>query len=143
MNGSATGVSVAGNVITANFSATYGALQPGKTIDLHFLATIGSGWHRAPRSPIPVSSPGTPATDASGSALDPGGHPAQPGDDQGRSGDHEHRAAGTVHAQRPEHRHERNAWNITLQDRLPVGATGGMCTTTPQIQSAQSSRLMV
>src|SRR5262249_34369946 len=40
MNGSPNGVSVAGNVITANYSATYGPLAPGGTIDLRF--QIGS-----------------------------------------------------------------------------------------------------
>ncbi len=30
-----------------------------------------------------------------------------------------------------------DAWNVTLQDRLPSGATGGMCALTPQILSAQ------
>src|SRR6267378_1583111 len=30
-----------------------------------------------------------------------------------------------------------DAWNVTLQDRLPSGATGGMCATTPQILGAQ------
>src|SRR5262249_55440434 len=42
MNGSPKGVSVAGNVITANYSATYGPLAPGGTIDLRFRATLGS-----------------------------------------------------------------------------------------------------
>src|SRR5215475_4523348 len=42
MNGSPNGVSVAGNVITANYSATYGLLAPGGTIDLRFRATLGS-----------------------------------------------------------------------------------------------------
>src|SRR5215813_2217993 len=42
MNGSPNGVSVAGNVITANYSATYGPLAPGGTIDLRFRATLGS-----------------------------------------------------------------------------------------------------
>ena len=42
MNGSPNGVSVAGNVITANYSTTYGALAPGGTVDLHFRATLGS-----------------------------------------------------------------------------------------------------
>jgi uncharacterized repeat protein (TIGR01451 family) len=41
-NGSPNGVSVAGNVITANYSATYGPLAPGGTIDLRFRATLGS-----------------------------------------------------------------------------------------------------
>ena len=30
-----------------------------------------------------------------------------------------------------------DAWNATILDRLPAGATGGMCTTTPQVLSAQ------
>src|SRR5262249_59132087 len=42
MNGSPTGVSVAGNVITANYSTTYGPLAPGGMIDLRFRATLGS-----------------------------------------------------------------------------------------------------
>src|SRR5262245_6991858 len=42
MNGSSNGVSVAGNVITANYSATYGPLAAGGTIDLRFRAKLGS-----------------------------------------------------------------------------------------------------
>src|SRR5262249_27690901 len=30
-----------------------------------------------------------------------------------------------------------DAWNATILDKLPTGATGGMCTATPQILSAQ------
>src|SRR5258707_4546878 len=30
-----------------------------------------------------------------------------------------------------------NAWNVTVLDQLPSGATGGMCSTTPQVLSAQ------
>src|SRR5215472_17503718 len=30
-----------------------------------------------------------------------------------------------------------NAWNVTLLDQLPSGATGGMCGTTPQLLNAQ------
>src|SRR5947209_9995995 len=42
MNGSPNGVRGVGNVITANYSATYGPLAPGGTIDLRFRATLGS-----------------------------------------------------------------------------------------------------
>jgi len=42
VNGSVTGVTVTGNVITANYSATYGPLAPGGAIDLRFRATLGS-----------------------------------------------------------------------------------------------------
>src|SRR4029077_3695976 len=41
MNGSPNAVSVPGNVITANYSTTYGPLAPGGTIDLRFRATLG------------------------------------------------------------------------------------------------------
>jgi uncharacterized repeat protein (TIGR01451 family)/fimbrial isopeptide formation D2 family protein len=41
INGSAMGVTVTGNVITVNYSATYGPLAPGGTIDLRFRATLG------------------------------------------------------------------------------------------------------
>jgi uncharacterized repeat protein (TIGR01451 family) len=40
-NGAANGVTFSRNVITANYSATYGPLQPGATIDLQFRATLG------------------------------------------------------------------------------------------------------
>ena len=30
-----------------------------------------------------------------------------------------------------------DAWNVTIVDKLPTGATGGMCTAAPQILSAQ------
>src|SRR5260370_27831374 len=30
-----------------------------------------------------------------------------------------------------------DAWNVTLLDRFPRGGTGGMCSTTPQVLSAQ------
>jgi uncharacterized repeat protein (TIGR01451 family) len=42
VNGSVTGVTVTGNVITVNYSATYGPLAVGGTIDLSFRATLGS-----------------------------------------------------------------------------------------------------
>jgi uncharacterized repeat protein (TIGR01451 family) len=41
INGLAMGVTVTGNVITVNYSATYGPLAPGGTIDLRFRATLG------------------------------------------------------------------------------------------------------
>jgi uncharacterized repeat protein (TIGR01451 family)/fimbrial isopeptide formation D2 family protein len=41
INGAVTGVTVTGNVITVNYSATYGPLAPGGTIDLRFRATLG------------------------------------------------------------------------------------------------------
>jgi uncharacterized repeat protein (TIGR01451 family) len=43
MNGSTPGISIAGSVLTANYSAVYGTLQPGQSIDVRFRAQIASG----------------------------------------------------------------------------------------------------
>src|SRR5260370_8183609 len=43
MNGSTAGVTVVGSVLTANYSAVYGSLQPGQSIDGRFRAQIASG----------------------------------------------------------------------------------------------------
>ena len=43
MNGLTTGVTVVGSVITANYSAVNGPLQPGQSIDLRFRAQIAAG----------------------------------------------------------------------------------------------------
>src|SRR5204862_6814129 len=43
MNGFTTGISIAGSVLTANYSAVYGPLQPGQSIDVRFRVQIASG----------------------------------------------------------------------------------------------------
>jgi uncharacterized repeat protein (TIGR01451 family) len=43
MNGSTSGVSIVGSLLTANYSAVYGPLQPGQSIDVRFRANIASG----------------------------------------------------------------------------------------------------
>ena len=43
MNGSTAGISIAGSVLTADFSSAYGQLQPGQSIDVRFRAQIASG----------------------------------------------------------------------------------------------------
>ena len=43
MNGAATGVTVVGSQITADYSTTNGLLQPGQSIDLRFRAQIAAG----------------------------------------------------------------------------------------------------
>jgi len=43
MNGSTTGISIAGSLLTANYSAVYGPLQPGQSIDVRFRVQIASG----------------------------------------------------------------------------------------------------
>src|SRR5215813_6549238 len=43
MNGSVAGVTIVGSLLTANYSAVYGPLQPGQSIDVRFRANIASG----------------------------------------------------------------------------------------------------
>src|SRR5215470_12875380 len=43
MNGSAAGVTIVGSLLTANYSAVYGPLLPGQSIDVRFRANIASG----------------------------------------------------------------------------------------------------
>jgi len=43
MNGSANGVTIAGSVLTANYSAVNGPLQPGQSIDVRFRVQIAAG----------------------------------------------------------------------------------------------------
>jgi uncharacterized repeat protein (TIGR01451 family) len=139
MNGSPNGVSVAGNVITANYSATYGPLAPGGTIDLRFRATLGSTlvtgtivtntgvvtWSNPPQSvsgsvSIQVAAPTPPTL-----TLVKGGPTTMNLGQLGRF---------TLNVQNIG---MRDAWNATVLDKLPTGATGGMCATAPQILSAR------
>jgi len=139
MNGSPNGVSVSGNVITASYSATYGPLAPGGTIDLHFRATLGSTlaagttvtntgvvtWNNPPQSAsgsasIQVVAPTPPAL-----TLTKGGPTTMNIGQLGRF---------TLNVQNTG---MTDAWNATIVDKLPTGVTGGMCATPPQILSAQ------
>jgi uncharacterized repeat protein (TIGR01451 family) len=43
MNSSANGVTIVGSLLTANYSAVYGPLQPGQSIDVRFRANIAQG----------------------------------------------------------------------------------------------------
>jgi uncharacterized repeat protein (TIGR01451 family) len=42
LNGSTNGITVAGSLLTADYSTTYGALQPGRTITLRFRAVLNA-----------------------------------------------------------------------------------------------------
>src|SRR6266481_4209812 len=140
MNGSPSGVSAVGNVITANYSATYGPLAPGGTIDLRFRATLGStlaagtivtntgvvAWNTPPQTASAsisitvggiVGAPNLVFTKSGPPTMSPG--------QWGQFGFNVQNT-GTS-----------DAWNATLLDQLPGGATGGMCSTTPQVLTAQ------
>src|SRR3989454_1301508 len=140
MNGSPNGVSVAGNVITANYSATYGPLAPGGTIDLRFRATLGSTLAAG----TIVTNTGVvtwniPSQTASASvSIAVGGVVGAPNLVFTKSG------PATMSLGQwgqfglnVQNTGTSNAWNATLLDQLPSGATGGMCNTTPQVLSAQ------
>src|SRR6266705_72170 len=43
MNGATAGISIVGSVLTADYSAVYGPLQPGQSIDVRFRVQIASG----------------------------------------------------------------------------------------------------
>src|SRR5262249_8843313 len=140
MNGSPNGVTVAGNVITGNYSATYGPLAPGGTIDLRFRATLGSTlatgaivtntgvvtWNTPPQTASAsvsvtiggvVGAPNLVFTKSGPATMSPGqwGQFAFNVQNTGTS----------------------NAWDVTLLDELPSGSTGGMCNMTPQVLTAQ------
>jgi uncharacterized repeat protein (TIGR01451 family)/fimbrial isopeptide formation D2 family protein len=139
MNGSPTGVSVNGNVITANYSSTYGALAPGGTIVLHFRATLGltliAGTTVTNTGVVtwgsPTQSASASATVTVAAATPPTltlikGGPATL--NLGQLGQFSLNVQNTGMT---------DAWNATIVDKLPTGATGGMCMTQPQILSAQ------
>ncbi|HYM43656.1 MAG TPA: hypothetical protein VET46_12925 [Steroidobacteraceae bacterium] len=136
MNGSANGVSVAGNVITATYP---GALPSGGTIDLSFRATLGSTLAAGTFvTNTGVVTWGNPAQSASGSVTIQVVAPTPPALtlvkggpatlNLGQSGQF------TLNVQNTG---QTDAWNATLVDKLPTGATGGMCTAAPKILSAQ------
>src|SRR6516162_658546 len=139
MNGTPNGVSVSGNVITASYSASYGPLAPAGTIDLRFRATLGATlvagttvtntgvvtWNNPPQTAsgsvsVKVVAPTVPTL-----TLIKGG-PATMYLGQLGLFSLNVQNTGTT-----------DAWNATIVDKLPTGATGGMCTAPPQILSAQ------
>ncbi len=140
MNGSPNSVSVAGNVITANYSATYGLLAPGGTIDLRFRATLGSTlaagtivtntgvvtWNTPPQTAsASVSIAVGGIVGAPNLVFTKSGPPKMSPGQWGQFGFNVQNSGSS------------DAWNVTLLDELPSGATGGMCNMTPQVLTAQ------
>src|SRR5882672_1391316 len=140
MNGSPSGVSVAGNVISANYSATYGPLAPGGMIDLRFRAMLGStlaaGTIVTNTGVVTWNTP--PQTASASVSITVGGIVGAPNLVFTKSG------PATMSLGQwgqfglnVQNTGTSNAWNVTLLDQLPSGATGGMCSTAPQVLSAQ------
>jgi large repetitive protein len=136
MNGSPNGVSVAGNVITATYP---GPLAAGGTIDLSFRATLGSTLAAGTIvTNTGVVTWGNPPKSASGSVSIQVVAPTPPALTLVKGG------PATLYlgqlgqfSLNVQNTGQTDAWNATIVDKLPTGATGGMCTATPQILSAQ------
>jgi uncharacterized repeat protein (TIGR01451 family) len=139
MNGSATGVTVVGSVLTADYSTSNGPLQPGQSIDVRFRAQIAAGlpagttltntalvtWNTPTRTASATVSIGIGGTSAPDLVLTKTGPPTMNPGQLGQFGLNIQNTGAS------------DAWNATILDRLPSGPSGGMCSTTPQVLSAQ------
>ncbi len=140
MNGSPNGVTIAGTVLTANYSALNGPLQPGQSIDVRFRVQIAAG---VPAGTTLTNTAlvtwNTPTETASASVSITIGQTSTPNlvltktgpatMSLGQSGQFGLAVQNTGVG---------DAWNATILDRLPKPSpTGGMCSATPQILSAQ------
>src|SRR5215831_14863393 len=139
MNGATTGVTVVGSLLTANYSTSNGPLQPGQSIDVKFRVQIAAG---LPTGTILTNTGvvtwNTPQQSASASVSIDIGETAAPNLTLTKTG-----PATMSPGQfgqfglNVQNIGVSDAWNAKLLDRLPTGPTGGMCTTTPQVLSAQ------
>jgi uncharacterized repeat protein (TIGR01451 family)/fimbrial isopeptide formation D2 family protein len=140
MNGATAGVTVAGSVLTANYSAVSGPLLPGQSADLRFRVQIAAG---VPAGTILTNTAlvtyNTPTQTSSASVSIAIGETSTPNltltktgpatMSLGQSGQFGLNVQNTGVT---------DAWNATILDRLPKPSpTGGMCSFTPQILSAQ------
>jgi uncharacterized repeat protein (TIGR01451 family)/fimbrial isopeptide formation D2 family protein len=140
MNGSTTGVTVAGSLLTANYSAVNGPLQPGQSIDVRFRVQIAAGLPAGTTlTNTALVTWNTPTETASASVSIAIGQTSLPKlvltktgpatMSLGQSGQFGLNVQNTGVG---------DAWNATILDRLPKPSpTGGMCSSTPQILSAQ------
>jgi uncharacterized repeat protein (TIGR01451 family)/fimbrial isopeptide formation D2 family protein len=140
MNGSTAGVTVVGSVLTANYSSVNGPLQPGQSIDVRFRAQIAAGlpagttltntalvtWNNPSRTASASVSIDIGETSAPNLVLTKTGPATMSLGQLGQFGLNVQNTGVS------------DAWNATLLDRLPKSTpTGGMCSSTPQILSAQ------
>src|SRR6266576_754074 len=140
MNGSPAGVTVAGTVLTANYSAINGPLQPGQAIDVRFRVQIAAGipagtiltntalvtWNTPTRTSSASVSIAIGETSAPSLVLTKTGPATMSPGQLGQFGLNVQNT-GVI-----------DAWNPTILDRLPKASpTGGMCSFTPQTLSAQ------
>jgi uncharacterized repeat protein (TIGR01451 family)/fimbrial isopeptide formation D2 family protein len=140
MNGSPAGVTLAGTVLTANYSSINGPLQPGQAIDVRFRVQIAAGipagtiltntalvtWNNPQRTASASVSIAIGQTSAPNLVLTKTGPATMSLGQPGQFGLNVQNAGVS------------DAWNATILDRLPKNSpTGGMCSSTPQILSAE------
>jgi len=140
MNGSAAGVTIAGSLLTANYSAVNGPLPPGQSIDVRFRVQIAAGlppgttltntalvtWNTPKRTSSASVSIAIGQTSAPSLVLTKTGPATMSLGQLGQFGLNVQNTGVS------------DAWNATILDRLPKPSpTGGMCSFTPQILSAQ------
>jgi uncharacterized repeat protein (TIGR01451 family) len=141
LNGSTAGITIAGSVLTADYSTTHGPLQPGQSIDLRFRVVIAAGLPNGTNlTNTAVVTWNSPQQTASASAsVDVGGLPGlTPNLVLTKSGP----ATMSVgqwgqFGVNVQNTGTGDAWNATILDRLPSGSAGGMCSQAPQVQTAQ------
>src|SRR5215472_1653461 len=139
MNGSTTGVTVAGTILTADYSTSNGPLQPGQFIDIKFRVQIAAGLAAGTTlTNTGVVTWNTPQQTASATASIDIGGTSTPDLTLTKTGPAT--MSPGVLAQfglNVQNTGLNDAWNATILDRLPSGPTGGMCSSTPQVVSAQ------
>ena len=140
MNGSPAGVTVAGTVLTANYSAVNGPLQPGQSVDVRFRVQIAAG---IPAGTILTNTAlvtwNTPTETASASVSIAIGETSAPSLTLTKTGPAT-MSPGQLgqFGLNIQNTGVSDAWNATIVDRLPQSTpTGGMCSFTPQILNAQ------
>jgi uncharacterized repeat protein (TIGR01451 family)/fimbrial isopeptide formation D2 family protein len=140
MNGSTAGVTVAGTVLTANYSAVNGPLQPGQSIDVRFRVQIAAGLPAGTTlTNTGVVTWNTPQQTSSASVSIDIGETSTPNLTLTKSGPATMSPGQlALFGLNVQNTGVGDAWNATILDRLPKASpTGGMCSSTPQILSAQ------
>src|SRR6266481_3260084 len=139
MNGSTAGISVVGSLLTANYSAVYGPLPPGQSIDVRFRAQIAAGLPAGTTlTNTGVVTWNTPQQSASASVSIDIGETSAPNLVLTKTGPAT-MSVGQLgqFGLNVQNTGVSDAWNTTILDRLPNSPSGGMCSTTPQVVSAQ------
>src|SRR5215469_14835186 len=139
MNGATTGVTVVGSVLTADYSTSNGPLQPGQSIDVKFRVQIAAGLAAGTAlTNTGVVTWNTPKQSASASVTIDIGGTSTPDLVMTKTGPAT-MSSGVLgqFGLNVQNTGLSDAWNTTIFDRLPTGASGGMCSTTPQLVSAQ------